>query len=129
MMRDISHLKYLIYIILRYISLGGQHFEPPNMSPGCGHNAEEAMNEEVKKLEIESWSTNQRMLSLEDGEATLQSIENLFMSTKRSFLCSFQRFSDADSAMAKAISEKKEVFGAVSKYPEVSRWLSCCLNM
>ena len=87
------------------------------------------MDEEVRNLEIASWTENPKMFALPGGEATVGSIEELFTSTRRSFLCSFNRFSEADKVMAKAIYERKDVFDSLSKYPEVSRWLSCCLCM
>ena len=85
-----------------------------------------------QKLEIESWKACARYLkgrSATDSEATLERIEGLFVSSNRSFLCSFHRFSDADQVMANAIIEKKDLKEKISQSPEISRWLSCALNM
>jgi aminoacyl tRNA synthase complex-interacting multifunctional protein 1 len=77
-----------------------------------------------QQLEILSWQS----LAL-TSPAAVQRLELFLQTSHRSFLCSFQRFSLADSAVASAIIANEALLSAAAALPEVRRWLRTILSL
>ena len=87
---------------------------------------------ETNNLEITSWCTlSKKFLIMSDIELEneLRRIEQFLSSTSRSFLCSSQRFSVADSTMTETILNKKTIIPFLSHCPNIIRWLFTILKM
>jgi len=80
-----------------------------------------------QQLEIMSWQSFARTLK---SPASLERLELFLLTSQRSFLCSFQRISVADTAVASAIVDASSdiMLDAAAKLPELRRWLRTVLT-
>lgn len=77
-----------------------------------------------QQLEIQSWQS----FTL-TSPAAVQRLELFLQTSHRSFLCSFQRFSLADSAVASAIIANEALLSTATALPEIRRWLRTTLSL